>query len=101
MTKTVYIWGCSDDLVEITGDVEEEFYGSGGYIVFDNGTMLKVSYDGDWTIVEDIQGKNTCIRYRKGSPEAIEITDGRDYSDVVKVEGGFNLIAMSEKVINV
>lgn len=102
MTKTIYIWGCSDDLIEITGDVEEEFYGETGYVVLSHGTMIKASYDerrdGAWTICVDVEGAATCERYPAGTPEALAHTRGRDYSDVVKVTSDFEWVAMASGI---
>lgn len=54
MTTTVY--GASDDLIELEGDIYEEFYVLGeeeeNYLAFSNGTVLRVDYDKDgvWRI---------------------------------------------------
>lgn len=45
------ITGCSDDLIEVEGDIEEEFgapYNNpNGYIAVSDGTLLRVVYDKD------------------------------------------------------
>lgn len=55
MSCTVY--GASDDLIEVEGDVREEFYVLGSeeenYLAFSNGFVIKVTYDyrdGVWRI---------------------------------------------------
>lgn len=57
MTITVY--GSSDDLIEIEGDIREEFYAidigqsdEGGLLAFSDGTVLRIAYtdDGVWRI---------------------------------------------------
>jgi len=49
------VYGASDDLVEIEGDVREEFtaaYGEPTYVVLSNGVVLGVEYGGvgEWTV---------------------------------------------------
>lgn len=49
----VTVYGASDDLIEVEGDVREEFGGgeSGDVIVFSDGTALRVAWeDGVWRI---------------------------------------------------
>lgn len=47
----LYIYGASDDLIEIDGDWREEFYASLNdktFIVFNDGTIYQANYDGEW-----------------------------------------------------
>lgn len=59
MTK---IYGCSDDLIEVDGDVSEEFsaYSSNDeakYIVAcSDGTLLQATYDGCWRFAVIVKG---------------------------------------------
>lgn len=49
----VTVYGASDDLIEVEGDVREEFGGgeSGDVLVFSDGTALRVAWeDGVWRI---------------------------------------------------
>lgn len=50
MSLTVY--GASDDLVEVEGDVREEFNPGDGpsYLAVSDGTVLRITYDGQWHI---------------------------------------------------
>ena len=53
LDQTVYVYGHSDDLIEITGVVEAEFtayYDAPTHLAFSNGVVLTVEYDGEWTI---------------------------------------------------
>ncbi|MGE5681834.1 MAG: hypothetical protein ACM34K_13225 [Bacillota bacterium] len=49
----IKVYGCSDDLIEIEGDIKEEFSKFGTsedepcLLAFDNGTILKCFYDND------------------------------------------------------
>ena len=79
MSLTIY--GASDDLVEIEGDINEEFYFPSGddtaYLALSNGAVLEVRYtnDGFWRfallvppipgsgIVEIVQGTNVDTDY--------------------------------------
>jgi hypothetical protein len=42
----VKIYGCSDDLIEMEGDLQDEFgsYRKPGYLTFSDGTIVKASY---------------------------------------------------------
>ena len=54
--KEMYIFGCSDDLIEIEGDYDDELcVVDGGRINIRDYITVDVKYDGDWkiTIVED------------------------------------------------
>ncbi len=58
---TLEIYGASDDLVEVDGDIVEEFNPSGddpSYLGFSDGTILKIAYDNDgiWRIVPVAKG---------------------------------------------
>jgi hypothetical protein len=58
------IYGASDDLIEIEGDIDEEFnppeYDEPTLLVFSDGTILKVQYgaggDGFWRISPVVKG---------------------------------------------
>lgn len=65
MAVTVY--GASDDLIEIEGDVDEEFYAiefghenesEGGFLAFSDGTILRIVYDGIWRITPIAKGSS-------------------------------------------
>lgn len=54
--KEMYIFGCSDDLIEIEGDYDDELcVVDGGRINIRDYIIVDVIYDSDWkiTIVED------------------------------------------------
>jgi hypothetical protein len=55
------IYGSSDDLIEVEGDITEEFNPTGddnNYLGFSDGTILKITYDDDgmWRIVPVVKG---------------------------------------------
>lgn len=79
----VTICGASDDLIEIDGDLTDEFNPSNddpSYLAFSDGTVLRVQYDGFWRVV----------RLRTGTAgfEKHEGTDmDTDYTDKVTLTG--------------
>ena len=87
----VRIFGSSDDLIEVDGDIREEFaYADNEYVpghnglVFSTGTILRVHYgDGD-------EGIWRITPIAKGTAE-IEVDPGtdedNDYSDIVTITG--------------
>lgn len=84
----IFFWGCSDDCIELSGDVEREIYGDESQLVLSNGLYATITYDGDnegnW-IIRPMSPKGDWVLHEAGSPEAIEIT-GRDYTDVLAIE---------------
>jgi hypothetical protein len=79
------IYGASDDLVEIEGDIREEFnvYDEPeGHLAISDGTLLSVLYDehGFWRINRLVQGS---AKYSKTEGTDID----SDYSDRVTLDG--------------
>lgn len=97
MTEKVKIYGASDDLIEVEGDITEEFnppYGDDNpcYLAFGDGTMLSVQYDKDgmWRINRLNEG---TAAYSK-----IEATDpDKNYSDVVTLEGDLKFVTFGSQ----
>lgn len=80
----VKVYGASDDLVEVEGDLREEFDGGDVTLIFGDGTHLKVEYceDGCWHI----------SRVKKGTAKFKKVfstpnSESSDYSDIVELEG--------------
>lgn len=81
MTTTIY--GASDDLIEIRGDIEEEFGcydDEGGVLAFSNGVLLSARYDDDgvWRF-DPIRGAGH-VSIAKGVPD-----DDDNYTDRVTI----------------
>lgn len=81
------VYGASDDLIELEGDIEEEFnlpYDENRvFLVVSDGTILEVRYttEGLWKIDQFVAGR--C----KFEKEVIATDpDSRDYSDVVVLD---------------
>lgn len=84
--SVVEIYGASDDLIEIEGDIEEEFYykeGERNLLAFSNGSVLEIEYtpQGMWRVTPIKLGN--ASGYSK-----VEATDEHtDYSDRVTLIG--------------
>lgn len=83
----VKIYGYSDDLVEIENSKykhdEIDCYESGLRITFDDGTVIKIKYTGEWKIEIAKTGTakhilTTCEELQKTNPDA--------YSDVFEID---------------
>lgn len=91
----IVISGASDDLIEVEGDIREEFYAidDGEHILsFSDGTVLSVEYDrqGMWRI-RRLSAGSAVYRHR-------EATDAdRDYSDVVRLDGEIAWVTFGKK----
>lgn len=81
----VTIYGASDDLIEIDGDLREEFNAydedEGVYVAFSDGTILRVKYDEDgcWRITPTFLGRASYFK-----TEAMG-ADTPNYSDKVRL----------------
>jgi hypothetical protein len=90
---SLIVYGASDDLVEIEGDIREEFnHGDGepSYLAVSDGTVLRITYDGQWHISRITEG---AAEYAH-DPATAEDGDPRDdeyktpcYSDRVTLTG--------------
>jgi hypothetical protein len=102
--RNIYVWGCSDDLIEITGDIENEFgsFEDDPFVVFSDGTVLKVIYDndGNWRFYCDELGKDaSVINHPPGSERAIDISNGRDYTAVAEVQGHIDWVVVTNRIV--
>ena len=92
----VTVYGASDDLIEIEGDITEEFNeylsedGSFRYFVFSNGVLLKITYDMDgfWRLFV-LSGHELCTK-----TEATDIA----YSDKVTINGDIEWVVCGTKL---
>lgn len=82
----VTIYGASDDLIEVAGDLREEFYlhdsDKPSFLAFGDGTVLSIEYtnEGMWRVN---RRKTGTARYEK-----IEATDPEgEYTDKVTLDG--------------
>jgi hypothetical protein len=85
---SVTITGASDDLIEIDGDIYEEFPAptidreAGGYIACSDGTILQIQYlDGVWRIHLIVAGQATLVI------TPAPANDDTNYSDVAVLDG--------------
>lgn len=77
----VYVSGHSDDLIEIDGDLSEEFpydEDEDNFVAFSNGIVLKIAYKGDhwsvWVVANPLKHR---VDIEQGSEES----DWAAYSD--------------------
>jgi len=85
----ITVYGASDDLVEIEGDVREEFSYRGGqeddstYLAFSDGTVLSIRYDNDgiWRIAP------VCRGVAELKIEQAPADDEDNYSDQATLDG--------------
>ena len=89
------VTGASDDLIEISGELDEEFNAydcSDGTMTFSDGTMLTVEYDnnGIWRFKPDFKG-NLFEKIENGSVE-------EDTNDEVYFGNGLKWCAFSEEM---
>ncbi len=90
----ITIYGASDDLIEIEGDVRKEFSHSSedAYLGCSDGTLLRVAYteDGTWRITPVHLGSS---KYEK--KEAVS-ADSDEYSDRVTLTGEIKWVVLGQ-----
>lgn len=89
--ENIGIYGASDDLLEIEGEIREEYgcYGEGKlYVSFSNGAVISVEYDGEWKIMKHSEPEDGCIEiHAAGSDKAEELNSfSGDYSDYAEIK---------------
>jgi hypothetical protein len=80
----IKFYGSSDDLLEIDGDIYEEFYVPDDkpfYVALSDGTLLRIHYDEDaiWRIHLSSEGKDSVYQKIEGSVE-------KDTPDILIIE---------------
>lgn len=99
----IKIWGASDDLIEIEGDIDEELYynerentsDDENILAFSDGTVLGIRYGdpGVWRISKRASGSSTC--------EIIQAPDNDDnnYSDVATLDASIHWIVRGDTMV--
>jgi len=80
------IYGQSDDLIEVEGAVREEFYANYNedtLLVFSNGVVVGISYDGEWKITVEASPDGASVEVQ---PAPVDYEGVRDYTDMATVE---------------
>lgn len=88
----VTIYGASDDLIEIEGDIREEFNALGGFLAFNDGNVLRIDYTGEgiWRITPTSYGKGEVVIEQAVS------SDDDNYSDRATIEGQLKWVVFGE-----
>ena len=94
---TIHVTGASDDLIEITGDINEEFSApkcaddKGAILGFSDGTLLRIRYDEDgiWRIDLVMSGRAKYTK-QSGSVE-------KDTFDSVTLTGDVKWVLLGEE----
>lgn len=102
--SAVTVYGASDDLIEIEGDLSEEFNpdsdDQGTWLIFGEGTILAIRYDefGIWRITQPHAGTGSFVKQEALGDEG-QREDGKPaYSDVVEVTGDLKWVIAAEKM---
>lgn len=88
----IEVFGCSDDLIEVDGDIRDEFgryaIGKWSFVVFDEGTVLRVGYavdgTGNWRVERIREGE---AQFNRVPAEMRQVEDPDEYSDVGVLDG--------------
>ena len=98
MAKLEIYYGASDDLIEIEGDIREEFNPSedDGILAFSDGTILRVSYDNDgmWRIAPIAVGSAVYEMVQGTDPD-------NDYSDHAWLTGDIEWVVFGSQYAKV
>lgn len=79
----VKIYGVSDDLIEIEGDIRQEIeaYEQVKHICLSDGLIVKINYDGEWNI-KIVKKGDSPVKYTPS-----EGVDSKNYSDIIEING--------------
>jgi hypothetical protein len=96
--SVITVYGASDDLIEVYGDIDEEFspfsdYDNGerqdgAYLTFSNGTILRIEYDGIWRICPVLNATSVSIQ------QCAE-DDEEEYSDKAVLDADIQWVALA------
>lgn len=82
------IYGASDDLIDVRGDIDEEFSAyldveDERFLAISNGVVLRVTYDneGVWRIVPIAGASKVCIVFARGEEHGSDDDGCPGYSD--------------------
>lgn len=98
---TVTIYGASDDLVEIEGDLREEFSfysdedDEGRLLGFSDGTMLRVRYDEDGVWRFTLVHKGGAEMKKQEAPA----NDRNNYSDRITLTGDIEWVMFGTEMV--
>lgn len=94
---STYIYGASDDNIEVDGDFYDEYNGSAADILIgigDNRMQASIEFNGDWNIKVLVDGNEyDYVLYPAGTEQAVEYS-GRDYTDVLVVDDPVDFVAV-------
>ena len=91
----VKVFGASDDLIEIEGDIEEEVPVSfGPFLAFSNGTLATITYakQGVWRINVEANGDGLV------EVEKAPLGDDDNYSDILKISEDVHWLVVGQLV---
>lgn len=108
----VKISGASDDLIELDGDIVEEYdsYDTPTYLAFSEGTVVKLQYceTGIWRVTVEREGAATATYTQRGVDYDAPDPEPRDaiavpYSDCLKLEhdARFTLVMHTQNLANI
>lgn len=93
MKQTVTIYGASDDLVEVCGDVpgcdEYGSFDSDKYVEFSTGDVVHVAYDGTWTTTHHVVSGKLKVNIHQCDHS--DDNDG-DYTDQMELTGNIKWV---------
>ena len=97
----VKVYGASDDLIELDGDLREELNphrhadDDFAYLAFGDGTVLSVTYakDGCWRV------KRVCVGAAHYEKKEAEGADTDSYSDIVTLDGDLKYCVFGDQIV--
>ena len=96
---SITLQGHSDDVVEISGDIEDEVYTDNDgevIIIVSDGTVVRAQYDGIWTITVLDRGIGNYIEEYKAT---LSDVSSDKFSDIVTIEANISWIAVTSQLI--
>ena len=102
MSKKTYIYGASDDLIEIDGAIVEEYgtFSQNIRIVASDGTQAIINYDGEWGIDVENYGDKYLSHVKSvgdDNEHEGELAKFTSYSDILILDEGVKWVKIGRK----
>ena len=97
----VKVYGSSDDLIEVEGDVSEEFNHYSGddaeprFLAFSDGTVLRIAYEKDGCWRSSPVAKGSAVYAHEPAIDS----EGDNYSDVATLDGDVRWVVFGKQFV--
>jgi len=96
--EVIRIYGASDDLIEIDGDIREEFchpsLSGKWWLACSDGTLFSVRYDGRWRFALESSGSAPFTKLEATENEGSRLDSTPAYSDIITLDAPIRWVVL-------